>query len=63
MKVVWNILGILFIVAGAGWALQGLKIINYGAMAGHRRWILIGGILFVIGVILLIINNRKKVKA
>jgi hypothetical protein len=62
MKIFLNILGVLCLPVGAVWGLQGLKIINSGAMAGHRRWILIGGVIFVIGIAILIINNRKRVK-
>ena len=60
MKIVLNVLGVLAVLFGAGWTLQGLKIINYGVMAGHRRWIVIGGGLVVVAIIVLIFNNRKK---
>jgi len=60
MKVFLNVLGIVCLPIGAIWFLQGIKILNFGLMAGHRRWILIGGIIFVIGLIILFVNNQTK---
>ena len=57
---VGSILGALFILAGGVWALQGLRIINQGQMAGHRRWVAIGGLVVIIGIVLLIVANRRK---
>jgi hypothetical protein len=62
MKVFLNVLGIVCLPVGAVWFLQGIKILNFGVMAGNRRWILIGGIIIVIGIIILILNNRKNQK-
>ena len=57
---VGSILGALFILAGVVWALQGLRVINAGQMAGESKWILRGVILAVVGVILVIVANRRK---
>ncbi len=57
---VGSILGALFILAGAVWALQGFRIINAGAMAGHRRWIALGGLAVIVGIILLVTANRRR---
>ncbi len=58
---VGSILGALFILAGGVWALQGLRIINQGQMAGHRRWILIGGLVVIVGILVLVFSNRRRV--
>ena len=63
MKVFLNVLGIVCLPVGAVWFLQGMKILNFGVMAGHRRWILIGIVIFIVGIIILILNNRKRSKA
>jgi hypothetical protein len=59
MKVFLNVLGIVCLPVGAIWLLQGAKILNFGAMAGHRRWILLGGVIIIAGIVILILNNRK----
>lgn len=60
MKIVANIIGVICVVAGALWFSQGMNWIRAGFMAGHRRWILIGGALVIVGVVVLILGNRKK---
>jgi hypothetical protein len=62
MKVSFNILGIVCLPFGLVWFLQGLKILNFGVMAGHRRWILIGILFFTVGIVILVLNNRKRSK-
>ncbi|HET7839196.1 MAG TPA: hypothetical protein VFL04_05510 [Rectinemataceae bacterium] len=60
MKLVLNILGILCLPVGAIWTLQGFNIMRGSVMSGHRRWIAIGLVLLVAGVIILILNNRRR---
>ncbi len=60
MKLVLNVLGILCIPVGAVWTLQGFNIMRGSVMSGHRRWIAIGAVLLVVGVLILILSNRKK---
>jgi hypothetical protein len=63
MKIVFNVLGVLCLPVGAVWILQGLDIMRASVMSGHKRWILIGGLVFVAGVAILFFNNRKKAKS
>jgi hypothetical protein len=60
MRIVSNIVGIVLALIGAVWLSQGMNLIRVGFMAGHRRWILIGGVVLIVGVIVLILGNRKK---
>ena len=60
MKWVLIIVGVLFLVVGVIWALQGTNVLSYGQMAGHRRWIVIGGGLGIIGIILIILGARIR---
>ena len=62
MKIAKNIVGAVLVLLGGFWALQGAKVINSGVMAGHRRWIVIGGVLLLVGVVLFFIGNKKKMK-
>ncbi len=60
MKWVLIIIGVLLLVVGVIWALQGTNILPYGQMAGHRRWIVIGGGLGIIGIILIVLGARIR---
>ena len=60
MKWVLIIIGALLLFVGVIWALQGTNILSYGQMAGHKRWIVIGGGLGIIGIILIILGARMK---
>ncbi|HTP57732.1 MAG TPA: hypothetical protein VMM82_02375 [Spirochaetia bacterium] len=63
MKWVLIIIGVLVLVVGVIWALQGLNVLPYGQMAGHRRWIAIGGLLGIIGIILIVVGARRPARA
>jgi hypothetical protein len=64
VKWVLIIIGVLVLAVGVIWFLQGTNVLPYGQMAGHRRWIVIGGGLGIIGIILIIVGARmRKAKA
>jgi len=65
MKWILIILGCLLILIGGVWALQGLNVLTQGAMAGHTRWTLIGGVLAAGGIVLVVVGalRRKVVRA
>ena len=60
MKLFFIILGCLLILVGGVWALQGLNVLNQGAMAGHSRWTLIGGVLAAGGIVLVVVGALRK---
>jgi len=60
MKIVKNIIAAILVILGGFWALQGAKVINSGVMAGHRRWIAIGGVVLIVGIVLFFVGNKKK---
>jgi hypothetical protein len=60
MKWVLIIVGILVLILGIVWALQGTNILTGSQMSGHRRWIAIGGVLGIVGIVLIIIGARIK---
>jgi uncharacterized membrane protein len=61
MKWALIIIGVLLLVVGVIWFLQGTNVLSYGQMAGHRRWIVIGGGLGIIGIILIVMGARRKI--
>jgi hypothetical protein len=60
MKIVLNILGVLLVVFGAIWFLQGIDILPGSFMTGQIRWAVYGGIAMVLGVALLLFANRRQ---
>lgn len=60
MKIAFNIVGVIFLFFGAVWFLQGINVIHQGFMAGQTKWEINGAIVFVIGLLMLFVANRKR---
>lgn len=60
MRWVWLVLGVLAILVGSLWTLQGLNILGGSAMSGHGLFVVIGLIVGVIGVFLVIFGARRR---
>lgn len=52
MRWVWLILGVLAVLVGVVWTLQGLNILQGSGMSGQPMWAIIGPILAIIGLAL-----------
>jgi hypothetical protein len=63
MKWILNVLGVLLILAGSVWILQGVGILPGSFMSGQIQWAINGAIAAVIGAGLLIIANRPRKSA
>jgi hypothetical protein len=53
-------LGLLGVVIGAVWTLQGLGYVGGRAMTGERIWAIIGPIVGVLGLLLLWVGMRAR---
>jgi hypothetical protein len=62
MKMVLRIIGVLAIILGAIWILQGLNILPGSFMTGHMQWAYYGAFLGVVGVVLLIVSRGGRSK-
>jgi hypothetical protein len=60
MRIGMNIVGVILLFFGGGWFLQGINVIHQGFMAGQTKWEINGAIVFVVGILLLIVANRKR---
>jgi hypothetical protein len=60
MRIFLNILGILIILAGGVWFLQGVNVLPGSFMTGEFKWAVYGGIVIVIGIGMLVYANLKK---
>lgn len=59
MRIALNVLGVLCLLVGCVWFLQGINIIPGSFMTGQSKWAIIGGVLLVAGIGLLIAANRR----
>jgi len=57
-KPVWIGLGVLLILIGALWGLQGWGVFGGSAMSGKTLWAVVGPIVAVVGVILVVTGLR-----
>ena len=61
MRILLNVLGVLFFLIGCVWVLQGTNILPGSFMTGQTKWAIYGGLLVVAGIGLLISSNRRRV--
>jgi hypothetical protein len=60
MRIVLNILGILCLLMGCVWFLQGINVLPGSFMTGQTKWALYGGLVAVAGIGLLFAANRRR---
>jgi hypothetical protein len=59
MRWVWIVLGVLAVLLGIVWTLQGLNILGGSAMSGHIIFTVIGVIVAVVGLVLLGVGVQR----
>ncbi len=59
MKIVLSILGVLLVLIGIVWILQGLNILLGSVMSGQIQWAIIGVLAAIIGAALIYYANRR----
>ena len=59
MKIVLNVVGIVMVLMGGIWFLQGIGLLPGSFMTGQTRWAVYGGITVVIGLLALTRANRR----
>jgi hypothetical protein len=60
MKIVLNIVGVVLVLLGGLWILQGMNVLLGSPMSGQMRWAVRGGILVFAGIAGLFYANRKR---
>ena len=63
MRIVLNIVGVLLVIIGSVWFLQGINVLPGSFMSGQMRWAVRGGILVFAGIAGLVWANRKRQRA
>ena len=61
MRIVLNVVGVLCLLMGCIWILQGINILPGSFMTGQTKWALYGSLLAVVGIGVLISANRRRV--
>jgi hypothetical protein len=61
MRIVMIISGVLCLLLGCVWILQGVNILPGSFMTGQTKWAIYGALLVIIGIGLLVSANRRKV--
>ena len=59
MRTALRLLGVLCLLGGIIWILQGINILPGSFMSGQSKWAIYGCILAVVGVALLAAGNRR----
>ena len=60
MRIALNVSGVLCLLVGCIWILQGINILPGSFMTGQTKWAMYGGLLVVAGTGLLITANRRR---
>ena len=60
MRIALLVAGALCVLSGGVWFLQGINVLPGSFMTGQTKWAIYGGLLFVIGVGLLIVGRRRS---
>lgn len=62
MRIVLRIVGVLLVVFGCIWFLQGVSVLPGSFMTGQIRWAVYGGIAVVVGIGLLFLAKSPALK-
>jgi hypothetical protein len=60
MRIALKIVGILMLIAGFIWFLQGINVLPGSFMTGQRQWAVYGAILAVAGIGVLVFARRWR---
>jgi hypothetical protein len=62
VKIVLRVVGVLLVVFGCIWFLQGVNVLPGSFMTGQIRWAVYGAIAVVVGIVLLFAGKRRTLK-
>jgi hypothetical protein len=60
MKWVFIVVGVLLLLTGILWTLQGLDVVGGSAMSGVTTWAIVGPIVAIVGVVLTVLGARRR---
>lgn len=60
MRILRNVAGVLALLVGCVWFLQGINVLPGSFMTGQTKWAVYGAVLVVIGIVVLVVANRRR---
>jgi hypothetical protein len=60
MRIALNVAGVLCVLVGCVWILQGINVLPGSFMTGQTRWAVIGSLLAILGFGMLVSTNRRR---
>ncbi len=60
MRIAFSVLGVLFLLVGCVFFLQGINVIPGSFMTGQTKWAIYGALSAIVGIGLLIAANRGR---
>ena len=60
-RIVQLVVGIVLVLLGALWTLQGVGVIGGSAMSGSMMWAIIGPIVAIVGIVLIVWRRKPTV--
>ena len=60
MRIALSIAGVLLLISGGVWFLQGINVIPGSFMTGQTKWAVYGAISLIAGIVLLVAANRLR---
>jgi hypothetical protein len=61
MRIALNVVAALCLLVGCIWFLQGINVLPGSFMTGQTKWAVYGGVLFVVGLGLVVSGRRTRV--
>ncbi|HXM58950.1 MAG TPA: hypothetical protein VOB72_26350 [Candidatus Dormibacteraeota bacterium] len=63
MRVALVVVGVVLLLLGLLWALQGAGVVGGGFMSGQRMWLVIGIVVALVGLVLGFLGLRPRTQA
>ena len=58
MRIALSVVGVVLMLAGAVWFLQGINVLPGSFMTGQTQWAIYGGVTFLIGALAFYLARR-----
>jgi len=59
MRMLMTIVGVLLVLIGGIWILQGINVLPGSFMTGQTKWAIYGAIAAVAGIVLIVLARRR----
>ncbi len=59
MRIALDVIGVVLVLMGGLWFLQGMDVLRGNVMSGQPQWVFIGVVVAVLGLGLLFFANRR----